>query len=328
MATFVAIKNSKQTVGALAGVLKYVSQERKTKQGDLKFISGHNCVPQCAYTEMLATKRQFRKTDGRQFYHFVQSFSDDYRLNPQEANTIGLEFAAREFPDFEVVVATHLDTGHLHNHLVVNSVSCVDGRKLHQNAADLQAHRNANDAICQRHGLSILQKAERHEKKRRMTPGEYQAGLRGESWKLDLILAINEALEYADDRESFIENMEQEGYQVVWTDTRKHITFITPEDSSLHDETFLKQNLEMLFLYRQTFGFTPATEEPDEGWLGELAQDAARFGRYLGQAFDTPDLPPIPTWSESKQRSREALKKLAHGQKLTNEESYGYDFGW
>ena len=248
MATFVAIKNSKQTVGALAGVLKYVSQERKTKQGDLKFISGHNCVPQCAYTEM-------------------------------------------------------------------------------------QAHRNANDAICQRHGLSILQKAERHEKKRRMTPGEYQAGLRGESWKLDLILAINEALEYADDRESFIENMEQEGYQVVWTDTRKHITFITPEgrrcrDSSLHDETFLKQNLEMLFLYRQTFGFTPATEEPDEGWLGELAQDAARFGRYLGQAFDTPDLPPIPTWSESKQRSREALKKLAHGQKLTNEESYGYDFGW
>ena len=333
MATFVAIKNSKQTVGALAGVLKYVSQERKTKQGDLKFISGHNCVPQCAYTEMLATKRQFRKTDGRQFYHFVQSFSDDYRLNPQEANTIGLEFAAREFPDFEVVVATHLDTGHLHNHLVVNSVSCVDGRKLHQNAADLQAHRNANDAICQRHGLSILQKAERHEKKRRMTPGEYQAGLRGESWKLDLILAINEALEYADDRESFIENMEQEGYQVVWTDTRKHITFITPEgrrcrDSSLHDETFLKQNLEMLFLYRQVFGFSPATKEPDEGWLGELASDAVRFGRYLEQAFDTPDLPPIPTWSESKQRSREALKKLAHGQKLTNEKSYGYDFGW
>lgn len=62
-----------------------------------------------------------------------------------------------------------------------------------------------------------------------MTPGKYQAGLRGESWKLDLILAINEALAYADDRESFIYNMEQESYQVVWTDTRKHITFITLE---------------------------------------------------------------------------------------------------
>ena len=333
MATFVAIRNKKQTVGALAGVLKYVAQERKTRQGDLKFVSGYNCVPQCAYIEMLTTKRQFRKTDGRQFYHFVQSFSDDDFLTPQEANAIGLEFAEREFSDFEVMIATHLDTGHLHNHLVVNSVSCVDGRKLHQNAADLQAHRNANDLICQRHGLSVLKKAIRHESKKSIKPGEYQAGLRGENWKLDLLLAINEALEYADDRESFIENMEQEGYQVLWTDTRNHITFITPEgqrcrDSSLHDETFHKQNLEMLFLYRQAFGFSPATEEPEEGWLGELAEDAVRFGRYLEQAFDTPDLPPIPTWSESKQRSREALKKLAHGQKLTNEESYGYDFGW
>ena len=156
MATFVAIRNKKQTVGALHSVLKYVSQERKTVCNGAQFLSGHNCVPQCAYTEMLTTKRQFRKTDGRQFYHFVHSFSDDDFLTPQEANAIGVEFAEREFPDFEVVVATHLDTGHLHNHLVVNSVSCVDGRKFHQNAADLQAHRNANDVICQRHELSVL----------------------------------------------------------------------------------------------------------------------------------------------------------------------------
>ncbi len=314
-------------------MLNYVSQERKTMQNGARFVTGHNCVPQCAYTEMLTTKRQFRKADGRQFYHFVQSFSDGDRLTPQEANAIGLEFAAQEFPNFEVVIATHLDTGHLHNHLVVNSVSCVDGKKLHQNAGDLQAHRNANDVICLRHGLSVLQKAPRHEKKKRMKPGEYQAGLRGESWKLDLILAVNETLEYADDRESFICNMEQEGYQVVWSDARKHITFITPEgrrcrDSSLHDETFLKENLEILFLYRQAFGFYPGTEEPDEGWLGELAQDAVRLSAYLEQAMNVPDSPPIPTWSESKQRSREALKKLAHGQKLSNEQSYGYDFQW
>ena len=332
MATFVAIRNAKQTSGALHGALKYTTQERKTTRDGVQFVSGYNCVPQCAYTEMLTTKRQFRKTDGRQFYHFVQSFSDDDALTPQEANAIGLEFAAREFPNFEVV-ATHLDTGHLHNHFVVNSVSCVDGKKLHQNAADLQSHRNANDTICLRHGLSVLQKAKRYEKKKRMKPGEYQAGLRGESWKLDLILAINEALEYAFDRETFIGNMEQEGYKVIWSDTRKHITFITPEgrrcrDSSLHDETFLKENLEILFLYRQAFGFYPGSEEPEEGWLGELAQDTVRLVSYLEQALDTPNLLPIPTWSESKQRSREALKKLAHGQKLSNEQGYGYDFQW
>ena len=139
---------------------------------------------------------------------------------------------------------------------------------------------------------------------------------------MDLIHAINEALEYAIDRESFIENMEQEGYEVTWTDTRKHITYICPNgrkcrDSSLHDETFLKENLEALFVYRQAVGFRPGSMEPDEGWLGELAADWLRVGKYMEQSFDLPEPPAPPVWTDSKQRRREALKKLAMGQKLT-----------
>lgn len=80
--------------------------------------------------------------------------------------------------------------------------------------SDLLAHRKVNDEICLAHGLHVLEQPERREKKKRMTPGEYRAGLYGESWKLDLIQTINEALEYADDRENFIANMEIEGYQV------------------------------------------------------------------------------------------------------------------
>lgn len=183
-------------------------------------------------------------------------FSAEDDFTPQEVHAIGLEFAQRQFPDFEVVVATYVDTSHLHNHLVVNSVSCKDGHKLHQSYSDLLDHRKVNDEICLAHGLKVLQQPERREKKKRMTPGEYRAGLYGESWKLDLIQAINEALEYADDRESFIASMEVEGYQVRWEPNRKYITFTCPNrrkcrDSSLHDETFLKENLEMLFVYRQ-----------------------------------------------------------------------------
>lgn len=116
---------------------------------------------------------------------------------------------------------------------------------------------------------------------------------------------------------------------MVWTDTRKHITFITPEgwrcrDSSLHDETFLKSNLELLFAYRQATGFESATPEPDEGWLGELA-DAVRLGGYLEQAGLAPQERPLPVWTESKQRQREALKKLAHGQKFSESESVSWD---
>ena len=324
MATFTAVRNKKQTAGTMVNVMKYVTQERKTMLGDQWLVTGHNCVAQSSYLEMMTTKRRFQKTDGRQFYHFVQSFSADDRLTPQQVNAIGVEFAQKQFPDFEVIVATHIDTGHLHNHLVVNSVGCASGRKLHQNAADLQRHRQVNDQICIAHGLNVLEAPKKHVKKKQMRPGEYQAGLRGESWKLDLIQAINEAMEYADDRESFIENMEIEGYEVSWLPNRKHITFTCPNgrrcrDSSLHDETFLKENLEKLFAYRQAVGFRPATPEPDEGWMGELANELVRLGKSLENTADLPPLPAPPVWSESKQLRREALKKMAMGQKLSHD---------
>ena len=158
VATFIAIRNVKQTRGAMAGAMGYVSKDEKTLWKGISLVAGHNCVPQSSYIEFLTTKKRFHKTDGRQFYHFVQSFAEGDRLSPQLANAIGVELAEQEFPDFEVLVATHIDTGHLHNHLIVNSVSCVDGRKLHQNTADLQHHRDVNDQICMKYHLSVLSK--------------------------------------------------------------------------------------------------------------------------------------------------------------------------
>ena len=322
MATFTAIRNKKQTAGAMFGVISYVMQEKKTMLDKVWLVTGSNCVPRSSYLEMMTTKQRFGKTDGRQFYHFVQSFSEADNLTPQEVNAIGLEFAQRAFPGYEVVIATHVDTNHLHNHLVVNSVSCENGRKLHQNRDTLLAHRQINAEICMAYGLRVLEEPEKYPKKKRMKPGEYQAGLRADSWKLDLIQAINEALEYATDRESFIANMEYEGYEVTWTETRKHITFTCPNgrkcrDSSLHDETFLKENLEALFAYRQVTGFCPGSVEPVEGWMGELADNFIRLGRSVERLNDLPQIPAPPTWTDSKQRRREALKKLAMGQKLT-----------
>ena len=324
MATFTTIRNKKQTAGAMLGVLSYVAQGKKTMLDGACLVTGSNCVPQASYLEMMTTKQRFQKTNGRQFYHFVQSFSETDDLTPQEVNAIGLELAQRAFPGYEVVIATHVDTNHLHNHLVVNSVNCENGRKLHQNRDTLLAHRQLNDKICMAHGLRILETPEKYPKKKRMKLGEYQAGLRNDSWKLDLIQAINEALEYATDRESFIANMEYEGYEVTWMDTRKHITFTCPNgrkcrDSSLHDETFLKENLEALFVYRQTVGFRPGSVEPDEGWMGELANGFIQLGRSMERLDDLPPLPAPPTWTDSKQRRREALKKLAMGQKLSGD---------
>ena len=255
MATFTAIKNRGGGRGALGGVLRYTQQEEKTLWEGHRLVSGWNCTAQSALSEMQLTKERFRKTDGRQYYHFVQSFSEQDNLTPQEVHAIGLELAKREFPDFEVLVATHIDTDHLHNHLVVNSVSFQDGHKLHQSAADLQAHRQANDKICIAHGLEILPPPQKQVEQKRMNTREYRSAAKGESWKFRLINTVDQCMRYASTREDFISLMESEGYQVRWTDSRKNITYTTPQgmkcrDDRLHESKYTKEVMEREFRVR------------------------------------------------------------------------------
>ena len=255
MATFTAIKNRGGGRGALGGVLRYTQQEEKTLWEGQRLVTGWNCTAQSVLSEMQLTKEQFWKTDGRQYYHFVQSFSEQDTLTPKEAHAIGLELAQREFPDFEVLVATHVDTDHLHNHLVVNSVSFRDGHKLHQSAADLQAHRQDNDEICIAHRLEILPPPEKQVKQKRMSTREYRSAAKGESWKFRLMNAIDQCMRYASTREEFISLMESEGYQVRWTTGRKNITYTTPQgmkcrDERLHESKYTKEVMEYEFRIR------------------------------------------------------------------------------
>lgn len=302
MATFTAIKNRGGGRGALAGVLWYTQQEEKTLWEGQRLVSGWNCTAQSALSEMQLTKERFRKTDGRQYYHFVQSFAAADDLTPQEALAIGLELAQREFPDFEVLVATHIDTDILHSHLIVNSVSFRDGRKLHQSAADLQAHRLANDEICAAHHLSILPPPQKQVTQKRMGTREYRSAAKGESWKFRLMNAIDQCMRYASTKEEFISLMESEGYQVRWTDSRKNITYTTPQgmkcrDDRLHELKYTKEVMEREFRVRAEIIYrgiettesaqqdsSPADDIADSGGL-EYAVDPA--GSSGGQRCGT-----------------------------------------
>ena len=255
MATFTAIKNRGGGRGALGGVLRYTQQDEKTLWEGQRLVPGWNCIVQSVLSEMQLTKEQYRKIDGRQYYHFVQSFAETDDLTPQEAHTIALELAQREFPNFEVLVATHIDTDHLHSHLIVNSVSFWDGKKLHQSAADLQAHRMSNDEICAAHGLEILPPPQKQVKQKRMSSREYRSAAKGESWKFRLMNTIDQCMRYAASKEEFISLMESEGYQVRWTDSRKSITYTTPtgmkcRDDRLHEEKYTKEVMEHEFRIR------------------------------------------------------------------------------
>ena len=255
MATFTAVKNRVGGRGALGGVLRYTQQDEKTLWEGRRLVAGWNCTAQSVLSEMRLTKERYRKNDGRQYYHFVQSFSEADDLTPQEAHAIGLELAQREFPDFEVLVATHIDTDHLHNLLVVNSVSFRNGRKLHQSAADLQAHRLASDEICLAHGLDILPPPQKQVKQKRMGSREYRSAAKGESWKLRLMDTIDQCMRFAASKEEFISLMESEGYQVRWTDSRKNITYTTSNgmkcrDDRLHETKYTKEVMEYEFRIR------------------------------------------------------------------------------
>lgn len=290
MATFTAIKGRGKGSGAMGGVMQYVQQKKKTLWEGQQLVTGYNCTSRTAYLEMQMTKQRFHKTDGRQYYHFVQSFSEQDHLTPQEAHAIGLEFAQKQFPDFEVIVATHVDTDNLHNHLVVNSVSYKTGMKLHQNAADLQQHRQVNDMICQAHGLNILPPAPKQVRQKRMSSSEYRAAAHGQSWKFRLMNTIDECMRYAWTKEDFISLMEGEGYQVRWTDSRKAITYTTPDglkcrDDRLHDEKYLKEAMEREFRIRAEIipsGIKATEHEAGTASPGS-ASNAGGLGRVDGE---------------------------------------------
>ena len=153
------VQNSEKT--SLHTELQYAANEDKTEQGF--FASAINCELERAYADMTATKRRWGKTGKShiQGYHIIQSFAPG-EATPEEAHTIGIELAQNLLGNrYETIVTTHLDREHLHNHIVFNSVSFMDGRMYRNNFRDYFGGdgvgiRGTSDALCQKHGLSVI----------------------------------------------------------------------------------------------------------------------------------------------------------------------------
>ena len=120
------------------------------------YVSGINCEIETALQQMTQTKRLFNKTKGILGFHGYQSFKEG-EVTPELAHEIGVKLANEMWGDrFEVVVSTHLNTKHLHNHFIVNSVSFVDGMKFYSNRSSTARLREISDNLCKEYGLSIL----------------------------------------------------------------------------------------------------------------------------------------------------------------------------
>ena len=251
---FINRKKSQNRAG-MKFVLAYTQRDAKTLFEGMKLVSGLNCSPQSVYQEFINTKLLYGKDSKRMYYHFVQSFPPGEAVTPQTAHEIALKLA-EFYKDFEVLVATHVDKNHIHSHFIINSVSYETGLKFHQPASAIQELRQVSDNLCMEYGLSICQPNPDRKQVKGMSAAEYHSAAKGESWKMQLINTIDEAMRYATSKARFIEMMESEGYAVKWTDTRKNITYTTPEgkkcgDDKLHEAKYLKEKMEHEFRIRQ-----------------------------------------------------------------------------
>ena len=297
---FVNYKRGTQSRAAMRGVMLYVMQEKKTAWEGAPLVSGINCQPQSVYDDFLNTKLLYHKDGGTMFYHMVQSFPKGAAVDPRQAHEAARRLA-EYFDGCEVLVCTHVDREHIHSHCIINSVNFDTGKKLHMAKEQLQELMRRNDMICQEMGLPFFEPTA--QQARGMGGAEYHTALKGQSWKLRLMNAIDECMKYAADKDAFVSLMASEGYAVRWESGRKYITYTTPDglkcrDNKLHEEKYCKEAMEYEFRIRaelvqrklrraaETDGGIEADESAEQRTVGYAAADAAHRDPVRSAAGD------------------------------------------
>ena len=194
----------------LKQAIDYVLNGDKT-QGQI--LTAHlNCDPGFEYQQMMDTKRELGKLDGRQCYHIIQSFVPG-EITPELALQIATEFATEYLAGYQVVIGTHTDRHHIHSHILFNSVNDATGEKYHCSKSEyFQQIRAVSDRLCREHGLSVIiqgdgQKSMSYIEWLRLSKGQltYRSML-----EADLKVSIEDANSIGD----FFRLMERKGYEI------------------------------------------------------------------------------------------------------------------
>ena len=213
----------------LGRVLEYIGNADKTITPDGRAVleTAINCQLETAYREMMDTKKRWSKRGGVLGYHLVHSYAPG-EVTPEQAHAIGVEFAQQLLQGkYEVVVSTHLDHDHIHNHILFNSVSCLDGKKYRDNFKAYYGDiRGTSNAVSRKHGLSVI------------TPegkgkhyAEWDAEHKGRQTvrgliKQDIDAVIEQSFTYA----SFLAGLRKLGYEIKSGSNIKH-TAVKPPGS-------------------------------------------------------------------------------------------------
>jgi hypothetical protein len=165
-----------------------------------------------AREQMIATKKEFEKEGGIVAFHGYQSFAPG-EVAPETAHEIGVELARRLWGKrYQVLVATHLDKGHVHNHFVLNTVSCADGRRYHRTKRDYCDLRQASDDLCREYGLSVIESPQAGQSQHY---AEWQAAKQGKPTYRGMVQAdLDRAIAEAMTERQFFDALRRMGYTI------------------------------------------------------------------------------------------------------------------
>jgi hypothetical protein len=232
-------------------LVDYLTNEEKTEE---KLISGKDCSPENIVREFRATKELYGKTDGVQYHHMIQSFSPRDNITPEKAHELGIEIAEKQFKGHEVFVVTHKDKKHIHNHLVINSVSFENGKKYQSNRNSMIALKRASNRQCEREGLITLDID--HKALQRVSTGEKRIEMKGGiPWKDELRQCIDFAKERTKSFDEFKIYLEK-NFEINTRITNKTISYQHPEKikpirGSKLGANYDKEELEIEFIRQE-----------------------------------------------------------------------------
>ena len=252
MAINKTINKRTNTHGAMRNCIEYVLRQDKTGEL-LTYVTGPYCHNEInydlVYRTFLEEKKMWDKDTGRMYAHNIISWHKDEQITSEQAFEFGKQFAETWFSGFQTLVAVHKDKNHIHCHLVTNSVSYEDGRKLHNTRKDLERMKQLTNQMCRERGLTVAEKG-KHFDGSQIEKGEVIAWSKDkynlfrqqvkDSFVADCAMAVLKALENCISKEKFIEKMKQFGWNVNWTDKRKHITFQNQDGKKVRDSNLSK----------------------------------------------------------------------------------------
>ena len=244
-------------------IVSYLTQEEKTEE---KLIGGKDCDPDNVVNDFNMTQELYGKTGGVKYHHIIQSFSPEDNITPEKAHEIGKELAESQFKGFEVFVVTHKDKDHIHNHLVVNSVSFENGLKYNASNKSLWDIKRESNRLCERESLKTLDIE--HKAEKRISSAEKRIMDRGQiPWKDELRQIIDIARERTKDLQSFREFLEK-NFEIETRVTKNSISYKHPDHGkairgrSLGDK-YNKEELENEFNGQEKSIFRNGANERD-----------------------------------------------------------------